>query len=111
MPLAIATEPVPFTVDSDGVARVAKTRVTLDTVVAAFLEGATAEEIVQQYPTVDLADVYSVIGYYLRRRSEVDDYVQRGRQQAEIQRKQNESWFDPCGVRDRLLARRTHKVT
>ena len=68
MPLAIATEPVPFTVDSDGVARVGKTRVTLDTVVAAFLEGATAEEIVQQYPTVDLADIYSVIGYFLRRR-------------------------------------------
>ena len=111
MPLAITTEPVPFMVDSDGVARVAKTRVTLDTVVAAFLEGATAEEIVQQYPTVDLADVYSVIGYYLRRRSEVDDYVQRGRQQAEIQRKQNESRFDPYGVRERLLARRAHKFT
>ena len=111
MPLAIATEPVPFTVDSDGVARVSKTRVTLDTVVAAFLEGATAEEIVQQYPTVDLADIYSIIGYYLRRRSEVDDYVQRGRQQAEIQRKQNESRFDPYGVRERLLARRAHKFT
>jgi uncharacterized protein (DUF433 family) len=66
MPLAIATEPVSFTVDSDGIAHVGKTRVTLDTVVAAFLEGATAEEIVHQYPTVDLADVYSVIGYYLR---------------------------------------------
>ena len=87
MPLAIATEPVPFTVDSDGVARVSKTRVTLNTV------------------------VYSVIGYYLRRRSEVDDYVQRGRQQAEIQRKQNESRFDPYGVRERLLARRAHKFT
>lgn len=111
MPLAIATEQVPFTVDSDGVARVGKTRVTLDTVVAAFLEGATAEEIVQQYPTVDLADVYSIIGYYLRRRSEVDDYVQQGRQQAEIQRKKNESRFDPYGARARLLARRAHKFT
>ena len=110
MTLAIATEPVPFTVDSDGVALVGKTRVTLDTIVTVFLEGATAEEIVQQYPTVDLADVYSVIGYYLRRRVEIEDYLRRRREQSETVRKQNELRWDPCGVRERLLARRSHKV-
>jgi len=55
--------------------RVGGTRVTLDTVVAAFVAGATAEEIVQQYPSVTLADVYSVIGYYLRHQSEVRTYL------------------------------------
>ena len=48
MTLTIATEPIPLRMDSDGVVRVGKTRVTLDTVVAAFVEGATAEEIAQQ---------------------------------------------------------------
>jgi uncharacterized protein (DUF433 family) len=110
MTLAIEKETVPFTVDSDGVVRVGKTRVTLDTIVTAFWEGATAEEITQQYPTLDLADVYSVIGYYLRRRQEIEDYLHQERRQAESVQKQNESRFDPHGIRDRLLARSTEKA-
>jgi uncharacterized protein (DUF433 family) len=110
MTLAIETELVPFTVDSDGVVRIGKTRVTLDTVVTAFLEGATAEEIAQQYPTLELADVYSVIGYYLRRQTEIEDYLRQERRQAETVRKQNESRFDPHGIRNRLLARSSAKV-
>jgi len=53
-----------------------------------------------------LADVYSVIAYYLRRRAEVDAYLQQRRELAEKIRKQNESRFDPSGIRERLLARR-----
>ena len=106
MTFTIATEPIPLRMDSDGVVRVGKTRVTLDTVVAAFVEGATTEEVAQQYPSLNLADIYSVIGYYLRRRSEVEAYLRQRRQQANQVRKENESRFDPHGVRDRLLARR-----
>jgi uncharacterized protein (DUF433 family) len=40
----------------DGVVRVGGTHMTLDTVVAVFEEGATAEEIVKQYPSLRLAD-------------------------------------------------------
>jgi uncharacterized protein (DUF433 family) len=100
------TEVIPLEVDPDGTVRVGKTRVTLDTVIAAFTEGATAEEIVQQYPSLQLADVYHVIGYYLRRPSEVDAYLQQRRAQADAVRQQNEARFDPHGVCDRLLARR-----
>lgn len=101
-----AAEVVPLAADTDGVIRVGKTRVTLDIVIEAFSEGATAEEIVQQYPTLHLADVYHVIGYYLRRRSEVDAYLRERRAQADAVRKENEARFDPRGIRDRLLARR-----
>ncbi len=101
------TEVMPLEVDQDGTVRVGKTRVTLDTVIAAFTEGATAEEIVQQYPSLQLADVYHVIGYYLRRPSEVDAYLQQRQARAVAVRQQNEARFDPHGVRDRLLARRT----
>lgn len=107
MTLTIVTETVPLVTDVDGVIRVGKTRVTLDTVISAFLDGATAEEITHQYPSLDLADVYSVIAYYLRRRAEVDVYLQRRREQAEDIRRQNESRFDPSGIRERLLARRS----
>ncbi|MFQ5707942.1 MAG: DUF433 domain-containing protein [bacterium] len=106
MTLTINTEPVPLRTDKDGVVRVGGTRVTLDTVVATFNEGATAEEIVQQYPSLELADVYAVISYYLRNHSEVEAYLQKRHKQAEEIRKQNEARFDPHGIRERLLARR-----
>ncbi len=107
MTLVIETDPVPLEVDANDVVRVGGTRVTLDTIVAAFNEGVTAEEIVCQYPSLHLADVYAVIGYYLRRRPDVEAYLRQRQQRADDIRKQNESRFDPHGVRDRLLARRT----
>ena len=48
-----------------------------------------------------------MIGYYLRHQSAVDNYLQEWRQQAIKVRQSNEARFDPAGVRDRLLARRT----
>lgn len=104
--LPIAAETIPLETDADGVVRVRHTRVTLDTLVAAFAEGATAEEIAQQYPTVPLADVYSVIGYYLRRRAEVEAYLSARRQQAAAVRQSTETRHDPAGIRERLLSRR-----
>jgi uncharacterized protein (DUF433 family) len=111
MPLQIEPELVPLAIDADGVVRVGGTRVTLDTVIAAFSDGATSEEIVQQYPSLHLADVYAVLGYYLRRRPEIDAYLRRRQEQAEEVRRQNEARFDPQGVRDRLLARRDEQQT
>ena len=46
----------------------------LDTVVYAFNQGAPPEAIVLSYPSLDLADVYAVINYYLYNRSAVDAY-------------------------------------
>jgi uncharacterized protein (DUF433 family) len=103
----VMTVPIPLETDADGIVRAGGTRVTLDTIVAAFEDGATAEEIVYQYPSLNLADVYSVLGYYLQQRPEVEAYLNRRRRQADEVRKQNEARFDPRGIRDRLLARRT----
>ena len=107
MATAEMTEIIPLSTDNDGVIRVGNTRVTLDTIVAAFKEGATAEEIAYQYPTVPLADIYSVIGYYLHQKKEVDAYLKRREKFAEEVRRQNEARFDATGIRERLLARRT----
>jgi uncharacterized protein (DUF433 family) len=93
---------VPLQVDADGVVRVGGTRVTLDTIVMGFLEGATAEELAQQYPSLNLADIYSTIGFYLHRRPEVDAYIEKRRQFARQVKEQNESRFDPIGVREHL---------
>jgi uncharacterized protein (DUF433 family) len=109
--LVIAAEPVPLEADADGVVRVAGTRVTLDTVVAAFRQGATAEEIVYQYPSLDLADVYAVLAYYLQSQAQVDAYLCRRQGQADRVRKENEARFDPHGIRERLTARRAKPKT
>ncbi len=100
------TEVVPIKMNKDGVILVSKTRVTLDTIIAAFNEGLTAEEISYQYPSVPLADIYSVIGYYLRKRKEVDAYLKRREKQAQEIRRVNEERFNSSQIRERLLARR-----
>ena len=107
MPLSLTIETLPLRKDGDGVVRVGETRVTLDTVVGAFCDGATAEEIIQRYPSLKLADVYHVIGFYLQRQTEVEEYLQQRSILAKAVRTQTETHFDPQGIRDRLLARLT----
>lgn len=99
------TEIIPLETDRYGVIRVSSTRVTLDTIVSAFKDGATAEEIAQQYPSVPLVDVYYVIGYYLRRRDEVESYLGQRKKEADELQKQMEARFNPIGIRERLIAR------
>lgn len=103
---AFQTQPPPLVTSPEGVIHVAGTRVSLDSVVLAFDHGATAEEIVQRYPSLDVTSVYEVIAYLLRNRSSVDRYLaarsaQIASLQAEIERE-----FPPDGIRARLVARR-----
>jgi uncharacterized protein (DUF433 family) len=59
-----------------GVIRVGNARVTLDTIIKAYADGATPKEIARQYPVLSLAEVYSVISYYLRHRDDAEKYLQ-----------------------------------
>ena len=109
MTLTIVAESAPLQANEDGVILVGKTRVTLDTVVAVFNQGATAEEIAYRYSSLNLADVYATIAFYLKHQSEVDAYLQQRRQQSQEIRATNQARFDPQGLRDRLLARKTEQ--
>jgi uncharacterized protein (DUF433 family) len=106
MSIQIENEIIPLGRDADDILRVSHTRVTLDSLVAAFQDGATAEEIVQQYPSLPLADVYAVIGYYLKHRTSVDEYLERRNTDRTKVQEENEAMCDPHGLRERLLARR-----
>jgi uncharacterized protein (DUF433 family) len=106
MPEALSNESLPLVTGPDGVIRVGGTRVTLDPVWAAFQEGATAEEIVQQYPSLSLADAYQAIGYCLRNTVAVAGYLAKRSESGDEIRRSNESRWPPEGVRARLLARR-----
>jgi uncharacterized protein (DUF433 family) len=97
---------IPLAKDADGAYRVAGSRVTLDVIVRAFNRGATAEEIVQDFPSLQLSDVYQVIGYYLKHGSELAQYFERrARGERELLAAHEAEW-SPRGLRERLLARR-----
>ena len=106
--MTIHADAPPISQWPDGSLRVGKTRLLVDLIVQEFQRGATPEQIVDAYDTASLADVYSIIGYYLRHREEIETYLaERERRGEEVKKKieetQGETWKD---VRARLLARR-----
>lgn len=105
--LTLQAEAPPLRKDADGVLRVGESRVLLDLVIRAFQDGATAETIVQRYSTLALSDVYAVIAYYLRHRSQVDEYLARGEEQGrEVRSRIERQQGDLSDIRARLLGRR-----
>ena len=105
MDLAAVTEKIPIETDKDGVIRVGKTRVTLETLVSAFNDGSTAEEIAYQFPVLKLADVYAVITYYLRNRDTVEKYLNNRMKLSEQVKRRNQENENMNEIRERLLAR------
>src|SRR3954464_4130433 len=106
--LPLQTDLLPIRVDheSNGALRVGPTRVTLEVVLTAHLQGNTPEQIVESFDTLNLADVYAVIGHYYRHKAEFDAHL------AEVERKYQERRAHAMangqsGLRERLLARLT----
>ncbi len=62
----------------DGAYRITGTRVSLDSVVYAFLDGQTAESIAQSFPVLTLEQVYGAVTFYLAYRPEIDAYLKQG---------------------------------
>ena len=74
--LTFDEERVPLREIEEGDVRVGNTKVALEGIISSYLEGYTPEEIQWSYDVVSLGDIYSVIGYYLHRKDEVDQYMQ-----------------------------------
>lgn len=106
MSVVVSTSEIKLTKTEDGVFRIGNSRVSLDTVIIAFNQGATPEQIVEDYDSLELAEVYAAISYYLQHREEVEKYLAERKIQRETLRRKVESRTDPRGIRERLLARR-----
>ena len=103
----IQADAVPLRHEEGGALRVGDSRVSLDTVVQEYENGADAEGIVNAYPTLRLADVYAVIAYYLRHQDEVNDYLRKRQAEADELRREIETRQPGRGeLRAKLLARR-----
>jgi uncharacterized protein (DUF433 family) len=100
----VATPP-PVRLDESGTLRVGQTRVTLDTVVGAWKDGATAEQIVLDYDSLNLAEVHATISYYLKHQEEVEAYLRERETLAEEVRRQIEARSSMVQIRERILAR------
>jgi len=57
---------------------VARTRVSLDSLVYSFRSGESPETIQQQFPSLSLEQVYGAIAFYLGRQAEVDANIHEG---------------------------------
>lgn len=96
---------LPLVEDEHGVLRIAQSRVTIDVILYDFRAGLTAEEIALNYPTIDLADIYAVLSYYLSHREELDDYLKVQEQRSEETRQEVLQRSPQAGLRERLRAR------
>jgi uncharacterized protein (DUF433 family) len=97
---------VPLKAREDGVYRVGDSRVSFDVVIGEYHKGADPESIAHAYPTLQLADIYAVIAYYLQNRTEVDRYLRLRQKEADRLRQEIEaSQPNKDEFRARLLAR------
>lgn len=73
-------------------------RVSLDSIVYAFLGGASPESILQSFPVLTLEEIYGAITYYLANQAEVDNYLKEGeslfKQRRDANLKNNQSLLE-----------------
>ena len=62
-------------------------RVSLDSVVYAYLGGQTAEGIAQSFPVLTMEQVYGAIAFYLANRADIDAYLARAKADFDAKRR------------------------
>lgn len=61
----------------DGGYWIAGTRVSLDSVVYAFLDGLSPESIAESFDTLTLEEIYGALAFYLGHREDVNTYLRQ----------------------------------
>ena len=60
------------------------TRVSLDSVVYAFLRGESPEGVAESFPALSLEQIFGALTFYLANRETIDQYLQEGKQEFEL---------------------------
>ncbi len=105
--LTLEREAPPLYQDAHGVIRVGHTRVTLESLIALFEQGASAEEIALRYEVLSLHDIYATLSYYLGHREQTQEYLDRARQASFEARRDVERRSPVAQIRDRLTRYRS----
>jgi uncharacterized protein (DUF433 family) len=67
---------------------IAGTRVSLDSVIYAFLKGESPEGIAESFPALGLEQIFGALAFYMANRGDVDQYLRAGEQEFETLRQQ-----------------------
>lgn len=106
----IFPDEIPLHQDRDGSIRVKDSRVTLDTIVGRMQVGDTLEEIHEGFPSITLAQINTIIDWYLNNQADADEYLQERRAEAQRIRQRIES--DPeYKARREILRHRIAQLT
>jgi uncharacterized protein (DUF433 family) len=81
--------PIEYVEQRNGGYYVQGTRVSLDSVVYAFLRGESPDGIVESFPALTLEQAYGAVAFYLAHRDTIDHYLEDGK--AEFARLRDES--------------------
>ena len=73
----------PYIEERNGGLYIAGTRVSLDSVVMRFQEGASPERILQSFPILKLSQVYGAIAYYLENEEMIKEYIAEAQRELE----------------------------
>jgi len=107
MPFSIEAETPPLKVWADGTIRIGQSRIKIERIIKAFVNGSSAEQFAHDYPTVTVEDAYGAIFYYLRHKATLDEHVaEMDRQGDEAERLIEEKFGSQQGMRERIIARR-----
>jgi uncharacterized protein (DUF433 family) len=71
--------------ERDGGYWVSGTRISLDSIVAAFNRGAAPETIRRSFPLLSLEEVYGAITFYLAHESQIEQYLQQSSTELDAQ--------------------------
>ncbi len=105
MTVSVSNTEFRYNVTTAGVIRIGSTRVSLDSVIHAFKQGYSPEEIALDFDSLTLTEVYSAISHYLQNKSDVEAYLlERSAQDGDL-RSEIESRFVPQSIRDTLLSK------
>jgi uncharacterized protein (DUF433 family) len=103
------TYTVPLAYEEDGTIRIRGSRVTLDSILHAFRQGATAEQIQDSFPSVSLREIYGAIAYYFEHQGQIETYLKEQEQAAQAIKRALESHPDVSAFRERIRTRRKQK--
>ena len=78
-----------YVIQVNGAYRIADSRVSLDSVVYAWLEGQSPETIADNFPVLTLEEVYGAVTFYLANREAIDAYLREQKAEFEDRRRKS----------------------
>ena len=67
------------TLDRDDI-RIKGHRIGIDNILNYYLQGCSAEEILEHFPTLNLEKIYATLTYYYHNKKAIDEYLERIKQ-------------------------------